>query len=364
MNCDNYLLYVLGTVDSYTIKAKKHLRKLFIEQNIVQKDSQITFENIGEDCVDVSEMALAESLKYAIKTNKNAVKIFEKWEFEKDYKYSVLFDCDNFSEIFGALEEKLKSDEEHDESSQISESFDVAVGYKTNDMIMLKYNMLLSVLDPTNQNELLIKYPFLVVLNKKIEAIEFRFDAIKRVFLSEKDEQNIYSILVKNIRNILKEQYQLELTPIDMEFMTNLPKMDVKNAVVMAEYRKLPTGGNAQLEVGKNEDYRLPIIGDLKDIIKKHQLELDKVPSLYNSLKQFIFENDELSDYTWIEVMWPAEVKTRSIRVKFIFNYKGENYTLIQHYSNNALIGMERMNDVIKYISEYRKIDQRKSSNE
>lgn len=108
----------------------------------------------------------------------------------------------------------------------------------------------------------------------------------------------------------------------------------------------------------------MPIIGDLKDIIKKHQLELDKVPSLYNSLKQFIFENDELSDYTWIEVMWPAEVKTRSIRVKFIFNYKGENYTLIQHYSNNALIGMERMNDVIKYISEYRKIDQRKSSNE
>ena len=60
---DNYLLYVLGTIDGYTIKVKKHLRKLFIEKNIIQKDPQMTIDGIGEDKLDVSEMALTESVK-------------------------------------------------------------------------------------------------------------------------------------------------------------------------------------------------------------------------------------------------------------------------------------------------------------
>lgn len=75
---DNYLLYVLGTIDGYTIKVKKHLRKLFIEKNIIQKDPQMTIDGIGEDNLDVSEMALTESVKYAIENNKKSSKNFRK----------------------------------------------------------------------------------------------------------------------------------------------------------------------------------------------------------------------------------------------------------------------------------------------
>lgn len=85
---------------------------------------------------------------------------------------------------------------------------------------------------------------------------------------------------------------------------------------------------------------------------------------LADALNQFIFENDELSDYTWIEVMWPDEVKTRSIRVKFIFNYKDCHYTLIQHYYNNILIGRERMDCVTEHIVKYRSIIQDEIKNE
>ena len=362
---DNYLLYVLGTIDGYTIKVKKHLRKLFIEKNIIQKYPQMTIDGIGEDNLDVSEMALTESVKYAIENNKKAVKIFEKWEFEKDYKYSVLFNCNGFDEVIKSVESEAKIQGQlEDESSLTSESFNEPIYYDNDDLLMIKFNMLLSVIDLTSQNELLMKYPFIVLFNKKYNIVEFRFDVIRRVFLSEKDEQCIYSVLVKNIRKILNDKFNITLSPLDLDFMTNLTNANAEDAIIMAEYKKLPNGGNAQLEVGKNEDYRLPIIGDLKEIIEKYKAELDKVPSLYNALNQFIFENDELSDYTWLEIMWPAEVKTRSIRVKFIFNYKGENYTLIQHYSNNALVGMERMNNVTEYINRYKGLNQTTSQNE
>lgn len=214
------------------------------------------------------------------------------------------------------------------------------------------------------QNELLIKYPFIVIFDSNTNIIEFRFDAIKRVFLSEKSEQSVYSNLIYDIRQILYKSFNIDLEPFDLDYITNLSNSSINEASVMAEYRKLPNGGNAQLEVGNNENYILPIIGELKEIIEKHKAELSKAPMLDNALKQFIFENDELSDYTWIEVMWLNEVKTRSIRVKFIFNYKGCHYTLIQHYYNNTLIGMERMDYVTEHIVKYKNIIQDETKNE
>ena len=83
-------------------------------------------------------------------------------------------------------------------------------------------------------------------------------------------------------------------------------------------------------------------------------VELEKVPVLKEAFNQFMFENEELSDYSWIEVMWEDEIKTRSIRVKFIFSYRGNEYCLLQHYFSPSLIGMERMNHVIRYIGEHR----------
>ena len=103
-----------------------------------------------------------------------------------------------------------------------------------------------------------------------------------------------------------------------------------------------------------SQNYILPIIGELKEILNDHRNDLDKCPALKESLEQFMFENDELSECTWIEIMWENEIKVRSIRVKFIFNYKNRMYCLLQHYYSNVLVGMERMNHVVRYISKHK----------
>ena len=46
---------------------------------------------------------------------------------------------------------------------------------------------------------------------------------------------------------------------------------------------------------------------------------------------------------------------------KFIFNYMKNDYCLIQHYQSNVLIGMERMNYVIKYIIDHRNSDKKQT---
>ena len=69
---------------------------------------------------------------------------------------------------------------------------------------------------------------------------------------------------------------------------------------------KLANGGNAQLEVGNNQEYVLPLIGELRSLLNENQNELDKVPEFRDALDQFMFEMEEMSDYPWIELLMLA----------------------------------------------------------
>lgn len=365
MLLENYISYILGTIDTYPLKAVKHLQKLFVNEGIAQKGAQLPLDSFGEETFDISDMAYIDSVKKTIENSNKAVQIYEKWEYNKDYKYSVLFKCNNFDSAFDMLNDLCSKQSELEYENAIISSQMEALIFKNNENeIMLKFSRFFSAIEPLEQTELLLKYPFIVIFDNINKLIEFRFDAIKRVFLSEKKEQNVYSDLVDDINKILREKFSIITEPYDLDYITNISNSNISGVNVMAEYRTLPNGGNAQLEVGKNENYILPIIGDLKELIAKHKSDLLKVPMLADALNQFIFENDELSDYTWIEVMWPDEVKTRSIRVKFIFNYKDCHYTLIQHYYNNILIGRERMDCVTEHIVKYRSIIQDEIKNE
>lgn len=103
--------------------------------------------------------------------------------------------------------------------------------------------------------------------------------------------------------------------------------------------------------------FLLPFIGELRSLLNDNQAELEKVPDFREALEQFMFEMEEMSDYPWIELLWENEIKTRSNRVKFVFNYMNKSYCLIQYYYSNVLIGMERMNYVIEYIVNHRNDD-------
>ena len=98
-----------------------------------------------------------------------------------------------------------------------------------------------------------------------------------------------------------------------------------------------------------------PFIDELKSILAEYRTDFERVPALKDVLEQFVFEKSEMSEYPWIELRWESEIKTRTNRVKFTFNYDNSGYGIIQHYYSPVLIGKERMEDVIAYIGSHQR---------
>ncbi len=364
MTLDNYLLYLEKTAEMCPEKVKKHLVKKFLEIGLAcYKNNDISEQIFSDnlDMVDISEKTLTEQFVSCLRKSHKACLLYEKWEFEKDYKYSVVFSSSRFSDILCRLSQRKPLDNIcENEYVSVSDSLAAPVVYHTDEYSFLKFNRVFAAYHPLTEEEFLLKYPLLVVFHKSGELIEFRFDVVKRIFVSGKKETTIYSDLVSAVREYIETDFGCELYPLDMDFMVNAGKND-SSVRLIAQYMKLPDGGNAQLEVGNNQEYVLPLIGGLRTILSDYQADLEKVPALHEALEQFMYEMEEMSDYPWIELLWENEIKTRSIHVKFIFNYMRNDYCLIQHYQSNVLIGMERMNYVIKYIVNHRNGDKKQT---
>lgn len=357
MQLENYLLYLEKTAEASPDKVKRHLVKGFLDAGIATKNDAVSgqLHLEGFESVDISEKNLTDQLISCIHQNPKARLLYERWEFEKDYKYSVLFTCSDFDALLKKVLVILPL-EDTCENEFIFDDFVTPVAYHTDDFSFLKFNLTFAAIHPLTQDEFLLKYPFLVVFHKSGKLLEFRFDVVKRLYISGKKETTIYADLILSMKNYLEEKFSSTLLPLDMDFMVNVSKND-SDVKLIAQYMKLPSGGNAQLEVGSNQEYVLPFIGELRSLLTENQVELDKVPTVREALEQFMKDMEEMSDYPWIELLWENEIKTRSIHIKFIFNYMNNSYCLIQHYYSNFLIGMERMNYVIKYIINHRNDD-------
>lgn len=360
MQKENYLEYLEETTKAYPIKIKKYLVQQFLKNGVATKrtvDGQLCLAGI--ETVNISNKSLTEQLVACIKQSERAVWYLERWEFIKDYKYSVLFTCKDFEAMWSKIRD-IKPLESECENEAVYTTFVKPVAYETDDFCFLKFNLVYAAIHPLTQEEFLTKYPFLIVFHKKKQVIEFRFDVLKKVFLSDKREQTVYSDLIYDMIAYFEKEYNCILKPIDLDFMVNVSKND-ESVKLIAQYMKLPRGGNAQLEVGNNQEYMLPFIGELRSLLNDYQNDLEKVPDFKDALDQFMFEMEEMSDYPWIELLWENEIKTRSIHVKIISNYMNQGYSLIQHYYSNVLIGMERMNYVVEYIIDHRNSDTEKA---
>ena len=192
-------------------------------------------------------------------------------------------------------------------------------------------------------------------MQKEKHIVELRFDSIKRLFVEEKNNQTIYINIISQVLSYFNINYSVELTPLELNFMKTLADDEEnKNIKLISQYMNMKNGGKAELNVGNNEEYVLPLIGELKSIMNDLKEDLDNNLRIKDALEQFIYEKEETTDYPWIEVLFLDEegIKTRNNHVKFTFNYMNQNYCLITYYYNSTLIEMERMNNVTRFIGE------------
>ena len=354
-------LLVDTTNEVYPKYIQNHILKGLERKEIVKDDGNLSLD---DSSFDLSEIPEEEKLIKSIQKSGEVAKFIEEWEFNKHYKYSVIFKCDEFKQE--KLDEAVTSGEVLNFTTSI-DIFDELVStrrsglgvmefvetaiptkYETDEFLFLKFNIKYQFNSFQEGRIAKFKYPILVVFFKELNIFEIRFDTIKNAY---KDKDTLYVDNISMIHRWLKKVLELKISNIDFEpKIESICKDEMNNVVVHSQCMSLKTGGKATLEVGGNADNLLPILGELKELMNRNKILFNKNNEIKELLEDFINDTEEMAYLPWIALRWTNEVKAKEIIVKFQHRYMGENYSLLQYLGSQTQV--ERMNYVTKYLIE------------
>lgn len=230
---------------TYLDKVKHHLVKQLIQHRITTKQTdtseQLYIERL--ETADVPEKALSEQLVACIRQSKRAGYALEKWGLLKDYKYFAIFTYDDFSSTLKKAKGTTPPENTY-KDDYLYTSFVKPIAYSMDGHYFLRFNLVYAIIHPLTQEEFLTRYPFSVVFHGKGELIELRFDALERIFLSDKKEPTIHPNLIAEMSNYSKERFECDLIPLSLDLTVNVCKRD-ENVKLTAQSMKLPSGGSA-----------------------------------------------------------------------------------------------------------------------
>lgn len=339
---------IIDAIHGYSDKQRRKLRQEFLDFNIAtDKKPQKNVPHSG--AVNIDGLSLTNQLEKCINEHTQSIPVFERWETIKNYSYSVLFTVECFSEFLDAV----KSAETNFAESQfplLGEIRDPAFWDFHDEIALLKFLRGFIGTNPATGKTVTARYPIVVVFHKKLEIIELRYDSLSR-FLMDESSGEFYQNLVNKVMRYFKEKYNVEFIPMNLDFLIELSKGEREDVVRIAQAMNMDNGSRAKLDIGHSTETTLPLIGELKQLLDVHADKFAASPELKQIFEDFIIEKEEHSEFPWITLRWSKQVsggKTKDIDVKFIFNYYQQGYCVLSHYS--GLTGMERMNDVVKFI--------------
>jgi hypothetical protein len=328
---------------------KEHL--VYFEDQLVPREGSVDLTGIMDE---------RDQLKSCIINSDLILRRVEEIEFKKKYNYSIIFSISDFTEeILEHLVNRkvIKNfnldDQENDILFKDGTSIVPTKYHVDENTVILKFNRLLTGFLPIEgQNKRTIKYPILAIIYKDLNVLELRFEQVKG-YLKGNDEY-FYLKQTEMILGWLKENLQCEFEAVNISpVVSYITKKEQEEVYVSAQAMNLESKKKVILDTGENDEDILPLLGELKALIKEN-LNLfeknDETKEIKEILENFILETEEKSDLPWISLTWKNESKSKAIKVKFQFNYNNQDYSLLQYYGNKT--EMERMNYVTRYLIE------------
>lgn len=354
----NYKDVLLQTIsETYPKYYQRRIIKQLEHDGLVYYDDQFKMD---ENAVDLTGIEEDDILKHCVENSDKVIRKIEEAEFTKSYDYSVIFSINNFAKISLDLlqsrgliidfkDENFKNDQLIYDKENI-----IPTQYTIDDNItIVKFSRLLKGYLPIeNNNKREIKYTILAIIYKDINIMELRFEKV-RGFLKNNDEY----FYIKQIE-LIKEWFEdnigctfeeIDLSPV-IEYISRFKSEEV---YVSAQAMNLKSKKKAVLDTGDNDEDVLPLLGELKELIKVNKELFDKnddTKEIKELLETFILETENSSDLPWISLTWKNEAKSKATKVKFSFNYMNKGISLLQYYGNKT--EMERMNNVTRYLIE------------
>lgn len=218
--------------------------------------------------------------------------------------------------------------------------------YAFENTIMLKFSKILTGYNSTSGEVKQIKYPIIAIYSKIKGVLEIRLDSTRSIFRTGDlfYESQIATILDWFTTNLQAKISMINFPPV-IEF---IKKERISEVVVDAQSMAFRNGGKAILENGINDNYVLPLLGELQELMKTNKELFDKSPEIKVLIERFITEAETLSDLPWVTLLW----KSDKSKVKFIFGTHNDTFTILQYYGRKS--DMEKMDYVTQFIIENR----------
>ncbi len=344
---DEVLGYTLESLNEYNNQSLHKIVSILIDNGIATKK-----EDEKEKSIFIGKMTDKVGLSYCLSKDNSVIKSIERWEFDKNYKYSAFFDLINFDKDILAQLILDKNVVVYERDGECEELFSVAKVPSLiiqEDVIYLKFNFKLDATDAFGE-KLKKRYSILAIFYTKHNLLELRFESLKNTFSNQRFRY-VYDILSWIRRYLNLSIYPMDLNKI-VEYIKENGKKD--KVVLSGQDMLMATGGKATVEVGNSDETVLPFIGELKLLMQKYCDEFDKVPELKQIFDEFIYEKENLSEFPWVKFRFEEPV----FEVKFTFDYGKEHECQLQHFHSplKSNQGRERMDYVTQYIIKVRDI--------
>ncbi len=110
----------------------------------------------------------------------------------------------------------------------------------------------------------------------------------------------------------------------------------------------LRSGAAATLVSSETDSVILPILGELKQLMKENDEMFSSSPEIKDLLETFVKDTEVWAEFPWVTLIWNHnhKYKNRRIQVKFVLDRN--DYTLLNYYWH--MNGRSGMNDVVEYL--------------
>lgn len=357
MDESTFLEFYKNTVNGCSKEVKSFICKRLENEQRISFDNQCTADSTNSVMHFDNKKELAKIITRTA-GNKEFAGFYESWEFFKLYKYSVplFYESQEGISVKELLMQKgvqLFDEKSYEPEMILDASLKEAspIYCEKDGAVLLKFVLQKSYFVPDTYERIDYRYPIVIYFDIDNSALEIRYDS-EKYKVNGVGNKDRYEQYVAECVSWLRENLELELFTCGhrdtIQVINDEQYEDVK---IYKQMMVLKTGASAELTASKSEDYVLPFIGEIMQLIMENEEVFDQAPDCKNLLLDYLSDKEDTTNFPYIYVKWVKPVEAQSYIVKITFDYINPNCTLLQHITGNCKdFGMERMNNAVKYL--------------
>ena len=356
MDEKTFLNFYKDSVSGYSKKAQRIICKKLLDEGKITFDSRMS-DQTRRSLPLYFEKNDPETIISTTTMSADFMGFYEWWEYVKLYKYSVPVFYNSDKDIADILKNsgikkfdqaRYKTDYILRTSIQDAEP----MWFEQEGLFFVKFVLQKTCFQGETYKQVDYRYPILIYIDEKTGVIEIRYDSVKYNY--QQTENDVYANLVSACLKWIIESLGVDL--FTCEHSNTIDVVNDKSDSSVRMYKQmmdLKSGASAELKAAEGRDAVLPFVGELRELIGENEELFVNAIDVKDLLMKYLNDIEATARYPYIYIKWENAVESQSFIVKITFDYLSQKYTLLQHLTGTCNdLGMERMNNAIKYLCE------------